>query len=60
MTAVEAQEAGPGGVIVAVAADGPIATYESFTLPDPPRLIVDIPNATHAIPQPIVARPPMV
>jgi type IV pilus assembly protein PilQ len=47
-------------VIVAVAADGPISTYESFTLPDPPRLIVDIPNATHAIPQPIAARPPMV
>jgi type IV pilus assembly protein PilQ len=60
VTAVDAQEAGPGGVIVAVAADGPISTYESFTLPDPPRLIVDIPNATHAIPQPIAARPPMV
>ncbi len=60
VTAVEAQDAGPGGVIVAVAADGPISTYESFTLPDPPRLIVDIPNATHAIPQPIAARPPMV
>ena len=60
VTAVDAQDAGPGGVIVAVAADGPIATYESFTLPDPPRLIVDIPNATHAIPQPIAARPPMV
>ncbi|MGE5850568.1 MAG: AMIN domain-containing protein, partial [Candidatus Methylomirabilota bacterium] len=60
VTAVEAQDAGPGGVIVAVAADGPISTYESFTLPDPPRLIVDIPNAMHAIPQPIAARPPMV
>jgi len=60
VTAVEAQEAGTGGLILAVAADGPIATYESFTLSDPPRLIVDIPNATHAIPQPIAARPPMV
>src|SRR3989304_6017719 len=59
VTAVEAQDAGPGGVIVAVAADGPIATYESFTLPDPPRLIVDIPNATHAIAPPIAAPPPM-
>ncbi|HEX9899636.1 MAG TPA: AMIN domain-containing protein, partial [Candidatus Methylomirabilis sp.] len=60
VTAVDAQEAGTGGLILAVAADGPIATYESFTLSDPPRLIVDIPNATHAIPQPIAARPPMV
>jgi type IV pilus assembly protein PilQ len=47
-------------MIVSVTADDPIATYESFTLPDPPRLIVDIPNATHAIPQPVAARPPMV
>ncbi|MFI5339377.1 MAG: type IV pilus secretin PilQ [Candidatus Methylomirabilales bacterium] len=54
------QEAGPGGLVVTVVADGPIGTYESFTLPDPPRLIVDIPNATHAIPQPISTRPPLV
>ncbi len=60
VTAVEARDAGPGGVIVAVTADDPIATYESFTLPDPARLIVDIPNAMHAIPQPVAARPPMV
>ena len=37
-----------------------MSTYESFTLPDPPRLILDIPDATHAIPQPISARPPLV
>ncbi|MBI4737432.1 MAG: type IV pilus secretin PilQ [candidate division NC10 bacterium] len=60
VTGVDVQEAGPGGLAVVVAADGPITTYESFTLPDPPRLILDIPNATHAIPQPIPARPPMV
>jgi type IV pilus assembly protein PilQ len=45
---------------VVVVTDGPVSTYESFTLSDPPRLILDIPNATHAIPQPISARPPVV
>ncbi|MEI8191055.1 MAG: secretin N-terminal domain-containing protein, partial [candidate division NC10 bacterium] len=40
--------------------DGPITAYESFTLPDPPRLVVDIPSAIHAVPQPISARPPLV
>jgi len=60
VTGIDVQEAGPNGLVVTVVADGPIGTYESFTLPDPPRLIVDIPNATHAIPQPISARPPLV
>ncbi len=60
VTGIEVQDAGPGGLVVTVVADGPIASYESFTLPDPPRLIVDIPKATHAIPQPISARPPLV
>jgi type IV pilus assembly protein PilQ len=45
---------------VVVTGDGPIATYESFTLPDPPRLVLDIPNAIHAIPQPITAQSPAV
>ncbi len=60
VTGVEAQDAGPAGLVVVAVADGPIRTYESFTLPDPPRVILDIPNATHAIPQPISARPPIV
>jgi type IV pilus assembly protein PilQ len=51
---------GAGGMTVVVSGDGPIATYESFTLPDPPRLVLDIPNATHAIPQPITAQSPAV
>ena len=46
--------------MILVSADGPIPSFESFTLPDPPRLVVDIPNAVHAIPQPIAARPPLV
>ena len=60
ITGVEVQEAGPDKLVVALLADGPVTAYESFTLPDPPRLIVDIPNATHVVPQPIAARPPLV
>ncbi len=54
------QPAGTGGLVILVNADGPIPSFESFTLPDPPRLVVDIPNAVHAIPQPIAAHPPLV
>ena len=57
---VEAQNGGPGGLTLLVTGDRPITTYESFTLADPPRLVVDIPNAVHAVPQPIPARPPLV
>ena len=60
VTGVEVRDAGPGGLVVFVTGDHPIATYESFTLSDPSRLILDIPNAIHAIPQPISARPPLV
>ena len=60
VTSVEVQDAGPGVLRVLVNANGAIPTYESFTLSDPPRLIVDIPNASHAIPQPISARPPAI
>ncbi len=60
VTGVEVQETAPGALAVLVSADGPIATYESFTLPDPPRLVLDIPNAVNAIPQPVSARPPLV
>lgn len=57
---VEVQNGGPGGLTLLVTGDRPITTYESFTLADPPRLVVDIPNAVHAVPQPIPARPPLV
>ncbi len=60
VTGVDIEPAGPGGVTVLVTGDGPIPAYETFTLPDPPRLVVDIPNAVHAIAQPIAARPPLV
>jgi len=60
ITGVEVQDAGPMGLRVLISADGPIGPYESFALSDPPRLVVDIPGAVHAIPQPISARPPLV
>ena len=60
VTGVEVQDAGAGGLALLVTGDGPITTYEAFTLPDPPRLVVDIPSAIHAVPQPISARPPLV
>jgi type IV pilus assembly protein PilQ len=34
---------------IRIQADRSIPSYESFALPDPPRLVVDIPNANHAI-----------
>ena len=60
VTGVEVQDAGSGGLALLVTGNGPITTYESFTLPDPPRLVLDIPGAIHAVPQPISARPPLV
>ena len=60
VTGVEVQDAGSGGLALLVTGNGPITTYESFTLPDPPRLVLDIPSAIHGVPQPISARPPLV
>ena len=60
VTGVDVRGEGAGGMTVVVTGDGPIPTYESFTLPDPPRLVLDIPNANHAIPQPIAAQSPAV
>jgi type IV pilus assembly protein PilQ len=44
--AVEVPAASPGAATVVIKADGPVGSYESFALPDPPRVVVDIPNAT--------------
>jgi type IV pilus assembly protein PilQ len=33
---------------VLVSTDRAVESYESFSLPDPPRLVIDIPNAVHA------------
>ncbi|HZY31339.1 MAG TPA: AMIN domain-containing protein, partial [Candidatus Methylomirabilis sp.] len=53
VTGLQVQGQGPAGAIILVTADGALADYESFALPDPPRLVIDIPRARHAIPQPV-------
>lgn len=55
ITKIEVQVAGPASASLLIHARGPVSTYESFSLPDPPRLVIQIPNAVHAIPQPIPA-----
>jgi type IV pilus assembly protein PilQ len=60
VTGLEFVDGPSGGLVVRVAASGPVEGYESFTLPDPPRLVVDIPNATHAVAQPVTARSPIL
>jgi type IV pilus assembly protein PilQ len=49
ISGVTVEEAGPGNASLLIQADRPLQTYESFALSDPPRLVVDIPNAQHAI-----------
>ena len=34
-------------------ADGPFGAYESFSLPEPPRLVIDLPEATYAVKRPV-------
>ena len=53
VTGLQVQARGPAGATILVTADGVLADYESFALPDPPRLVIDLPHARHAIPQPV-------
>lgn len=43
------EQASPVKASIVIQADRSLQSYESFALPDPPRLVVDIPNAQHAI-----------
>jgi type IV pilus assembly protein PilQ len=43
------EQIGPTGASVLIRADRTLGSYESFALPDPPRLVVDIPRAQHGI-----------
>ena len=49
VTGVGLLEAGPTSVTVLIKADRPVSSYESFSLSDPPRLVIDIPDAVHAV-----------
>jgi type IV pilus secretin PilQ/predicted competence protein len=53
VTDVQIQGSGGAGAAILVTADAPLSDYESFALPDPPRLVIDLPQARHAIPQPV-------
>jgi len=53
VTGLQVQGRGPAGAIILVTADGILTDYESFALPNPPRLVIDLPRARHAIPQPV-------
>ena len=49
ISGITVEQAGPTNASLLIQADRPLEAYESFALPDPPRLVVDIPNAQHAI-----------
>ncbi|HLA81343.1 MAG TPA: AMIN domain-containing protein, partial [Thermoleophilia bacterium] len=53
VTGLQVQGRGPTGASIILTADGPLTDYESFALPNPPRLVIDLAHARHAIPQPV-------
>lgn len=59
VTEVELGEVRPTSATVLVKTDRAVETYESFVLPDPPRLVVDIPNAVHAAVKSFTGRGPI-
>src|SRR3972149_6378478 len=59
VTGVEVAEAGPKSATIVIKTDRAVESYESFALQDPPRLVVDIPNAVHAAPKPVAPRGPI-
>ena len=59
VTGVEVAEAGPKSATIVIKTDRAVESYESFALQDPPRLVVDIPNAVHAAPKTVPAQGPI-
>ena len=59
VTGVEVAEVGPKSATIVIKTDRAVESYESFALQDPPRLVVDIPNAVHAGPKTVPARGPI-
>jgi type IV pilus assembly protein PilQ len=53
VTGIEIRDVEPTGAVVVLTADRPFGGYESFSLPEPPRLIIDLPEATHAVKRPV-------
>ncbi|MBZ0169184.1 Type II secretion system protein D precursor [Candidatus Methylomirabilis lanthanidiphila] len=52
VTGVQVLAEASGDVAILVIADGPLTDYESSALYDPPRLVIDLPRARHAITRP--------
>ena len=48
---VELQDVGPTVAKVLIKSDYPILDYKYYTLPKPPRLVIDVQKAIHAIPK---------
>ncbi|MFQ5947200.1 MAG: secretin N-terminal domain-containing protein, partial [Anaerolineae bacterium] len=48
---MELQDVGPTVATVLIKSDKPIPNYEYFALPDPPRLVIAIHEAIHAVPK---------
>ena len=59
VTGVELTEVGPMSATIQVKTDRAVESYESFALPDPPRLVIDILNAVHAASKVAKARGPI-
>ena len=59
VTAVELGAVGPKSVVVVIRTDRKVESYESFALPDPPRVVIDIPDAIHAAPKSLRAGGPV-
>ncbi len=59
VTGVEVAEVGPKSATIVIKTDRAVESYESFALKDPPRLVVDIPNAVHAGPKTVQAQGPI-
>jgi type IV pilus assembly protein PilQ len=55
VTGIEIRDVEPTGAVVVLTADGPFGAYESFSLPEPPRLVIDLPEATYAVKRPVTA-----
>jgi len=53
VSAIAIRDVEPTGAVVVLSADGPFGGYESFSLAEPPRLIIDLPEATHAVKKPV-------
>jgi type IV pilus assembly protein PilQ len=53
VTGLQVQGRGLAGATILVTANGTLTDYESFALANPPRLVIDLPHARHAIRQPV-------